>query len=54
MPSFRKQRLFRVPSIRLVPALIAVVAVLLVVGLGALAVINPKPPLKSYEVTISK
>ena len=52
MPLFRSRSHFRVPTVKLGPLVVAVVAVLLIGGLLALAVIEPRPPLKHFEVTV--
>jgi hypothetical protein len=41
-----------VPTIKLGPLVVAVVAVLLIGGLVALAVIEPRPPTRHFEVTV--
>jgi hypothetical protein len=52
----RSVRLFRskaqVPTFRLGPLLIVVVACLVVAGLAALAVFEPRPPIRHFEVPV--
>ena len=49
-------RLFRsktqIPTFRLGPLLIVVAVCLVVVGLAALAVFEPRPPIKRFEVPV--
>lgn len=52
MPMFRSRSHFRVPSVKLGPLIVAVVAILLIGGLVALAVVEPRPPLRHYEITV--
>lgn len=52
MPLFRSRSHFRLPSVRLAPVVVATVVVLVIGGLVALAVIEPRPPLRHYEVTV--
>lgn len=49
---FRSRSHFRVPSVKLGPLIVAVVAILLIGGLVALAVVEPRPPLRHYEITV--
>lgn len=53
MPLFRSRNRFNVPNLRLGPVVIVAVVALLVAGLVALAVIEPRPPLKHFEVPVS-
>jgi hypothetical protein len=52
----RNVRLFRsktqIPTFRLGPLLIVVAACLVVVGLAALAVLEPRPPIRHFEVPV--
>jgi hypothetical protein len=52
----RNVRLFRsktqIPTFRLGPLLIVVAVCLVVVGLAALAVLEPRPPIKHFEVPV--
>jgi hypothetical protein len=52
VPMFRSRSHFRVPSVKLGPLIVAVVAILLIGGLVALAVVEPRPPLRHYEITV--
>ena len=52
MPLFRSRSHFRVPTLKFGPVVVFVVASLLIAGLVALAVIEPRPPLRHFEVTI--
>lgn len=49
---FRSRNHFRVPTLKLGPVIAAVVVLVLVGGLVALAVIEPRPPLKHFEVPV--
>lgn len=49
---FRSRNHFRVPTLKLGPVVVAVVILLLVGGIAALAVIEPRPLLKHFEVTV--
>lgn len=49
---FRSRSHFRVPSVKLGPLIVAIVAILLIGGLVALAVVEPRPPLRHYEITV--
>ena len=53
MPSFRKHSSIRWPALRIVPTLLAVLVGLAVAGLVTLAVIDPRPPLRAFEVPVS-
>jgi len=50
---FRSRNHFRVPTLRLGPVVAVVVVGLLIAGLVALAVIEPRPPLRHFEVPVS-
>lgn len=52
VPMFRSRNHFRVPTLKLGPVIAAVVVLVLVGGLVALAVIEPRPPLKHFEVPV--
>ncbi|WP_439613033.1 hypothetical protein [Reyranella sp.] len=52
MPLFRSRNRFNVPNLRLGPIIAAAVVALLVAGLVALAVVEPRPPLKQFEVPV--
>jgi hypothetical protein len=49
---FRSRNHFRVPTLKLGPVVVAVLVLLLIGGVVALAVIEPRPPLKHFEVTV--
>ncbi|MCF8532101.1 MAG: hypothetical protein K9G48_03780 [Reyranella sp.] len=50
---FRSRNHFRVPTLRLGPVVAVVVIGLLIAGLVALAVIEPRPPMRHFEVPVS-
>jgi hypothetical protein len=50
---FRSRNHFRVPTLRLGPVVAVIVVGLLIAGLVALAVIEPRPPLRHFEVPVS-
>jgi len=52
VPLFRSRNHFRVPTLKLGPVIAAVVVLVLVGGLVALAVIEPRPPIKHFEVPV--
>ncbi len=52
VPIFRSRNRFSVPTLKLGPVIAAVVVVVLVGGLVALAVIEPRPPLRHFEVPV--
>lgn len=52
MPLFRSRNRFSVPTLRLGPVVIVVVACLLVAGLVALAIVEPRPPMRHFEVPV--
>ena len=52
MPLFRSRSHFRVPTLKVGPVIVAVAAILVIGGLVALAVIEPRPPLRHFEVPI--
>jgi hypothetical protein len=49
---FRSRNHFRVPTLRLGPVVAVVVIALLIGGLVALAVIEPRPQLRHFEVPV--
>jgi hypothetical protein len=49
---FRSRTRFSVPTLKLGPVVAVVVAALLVAGLVALAVVEPRPPMKHFEVPV--
>jgi len=52
VPLFRSRNRFSVPTLKLGPVITVVVAGLLVAGLVALAVIEPRPPVRHFEVPV--
>jgi hypothetical protein len=52
VPTFRNRSLFRLPSLRIGPTVLAIIVGLVVAGLVTLAFINPRPPLRVFEVPI--
>jgi hypothetical protein len=50
---FRSRHRFSVPTLKIGPVIVVVVVCLLVAGLVALAVIEPRPPLRHFEVPVS-
>lgn len=53
MPLFRSRTRFSVPTLKFGPVVAVAVAALLVAGLVALAVIEPRPPMRHFEVPVS-
>jgi hypothetical protein len=49
---FRSRNQFRVPTLKLGPVVFFVLICLVAGGLAALAVIEPRPPLKHFEVPV--
>ena len=49
---FRSRYHFRLPSFRLGPLVVFVVICLVAVGLAVLAIIEPRPQLKHFEVPV--
>jgi hypothetical protein len=49
---FRSRHRFTVPTLRIGPVVVVIVVCLLVAGLVALAVIEPHPPLRHFEVPV--
>jgi hypothetical protein len=54
VPLFRSRNHFRVPTLKLVPVLVFVVALLLIGGLTLLAVVEPRPTIQHFEVPVTK
>ena len=54
MPMFRSRDRFRVPSLKFGPAIALVVVIVLIVGLVMLAVIEPRPAMRHFEVPVTK
>lgn len=52
MPLFRSRNRFSVPTLKLGPVITTIVVGLLVAGLVALAVIEPRPPVRHFEVPV--
>ena len=48
MPLFRSKTRFSVPTLKFGPVVVVVVVALLVAGLVALAVIEPRPPMRHF------
>ncbi len=53
MPLFRARNRFSVPTLKLGPVVVIVIICLLVAGLVALAVIEPCPPMRHFQVPVS-
>jgi len=53
VPLFRSRNRFSVPSLKLGPVVVVIVVGLLIAGLVALAVIEPRPPTRHFEVPVS-
>ena len=51
---FRSRNHFRVPSFKIGPVIIFVIAAVLIGGLAVLAVIDPAPTMKHFEVPVTK
>ena len=54
MPLFRSRNHFRVPTLKLGPVIAVVVVIVLIVGLMILAVIEPRPAMRHFEVPVTK
>jgi hypothetical protein len=52
VPLFRSRNRFSVPTLKLGPVITVIVAGLLVAALVALAVIEPRPPVRHFEVPV--
>jgi hypothetical protein len=52
VPLFRSRNRFSVPTLKLGPVITVIVACFLVAGLVALAVIEPRPPVRHFEVPV--
>jgi hypothetical protein len=52
VPLFRSRNRFSVPTLKLGPVIAVVVVSLLIAGLVALAVIEPRPPVRHFEVPV--
>ena len=53
MPLFRSRNRFSVPTVKLGPLVVVIVVSVLIAGLVALAVIEPRPPMRHFEVPVS-
>jgi hypothetical protein len=49
---FRSRHRFSVPTLKIGPVVVVIVVCLLVAGLVALAVIEPRPPQRHFEVPV--
>ena len=49
---FRSRNRFAVPTLKIGPVIFVVILCLLIAGLVALAVIEPRPPLRHFEVPV--
>jgi hypothetical protein len=49
---FRSRNRFSVPTLKLGPVVVVIVVSLLIAGLVALAVIEPRPPMRHFEVPV--
>jgi hypothetical protein len=49
---FRSRHRFSVPTLKIGPVIVVIVVCLLVAGLVALAVIEPRPPPRHFEVPV--
>jgi hypothetical protein len=54
VPLFRSRNHFRVPTLKLGPVIAVVVVVVLIVGLMILAVIEPRPAMRHFEVPVTR
>jgi len=52
VPMFRSRHRFTVPTLRIGPVVVVIVVCLLVAGRVALAVIEPRPPVRHFEVPV--
>jgi len=49
---FRSRNRFSVPTVKFGPLIFVVILALLIAGVVALAVIEPRPPTRHFEVTV--
>ena len=49
---FRSRNRFAVPTLKIGPVIFVVVVLLLIAGVVALAVIEPRPPMRHFEVPV--
>jgi hypothetical protein len=52
VPLFRSRNRFSVPTLRLGPVVVIAAVCLLAAGLVALTVVEPRPPLRHFEVPV--
>jgi hypothetical protein len=52
VPLFRSRNRFSVPTLKLGPVITVIIVGLLVAGVVALAVIEPRPPVRHFEVPV--
>ena len=52
MPLFRSRSRLNVPALKFGPVIVVIVVGLVIAGLVALAVIEPRPPLRHFEVPV--
>ncbi|WP_428541270.1 hypothetical protein [Reyranella sp.] len=52
MPMFRSRSRLNVPALKIGPVIVVILVGLVVAGLVALAVIEPRPPLRHFEVPV--
>jgi hypothetical protein len=53
-PMFRSRNHFRVPTLKIWPVVMFVLAAVVIGGLAVLAVADPAPPVKHFEVPVIK
>jgi hypothetical protein len=51
---FRSRSHFRVPTLKIGPLIVFVIVAVLIGGLAVLAVIEPSPTVKHFEVPVTK
>jgi hypothetical protein len=51
---FRSRSHFRVPTLKIGPVIVFVIVAVLIGGLAVLAVIEPSPTVKHFEVPVTK
>jgi hypothetical protein len=52
VPLFRSRNRFSVPTLKIGPVIVVTVVCLLIAGVVALAVIEPRPPTRHFEVPV--
>ena len=50
---FRSRSHFRLPPVRVAPVVVVILAGLVLAGLVALSFVDPKPPIRHFEVPVS-